>query len=779
MSRAEKQERLDLRLVPASAAAWGAAALGLGWAPGLAIATAVALWAAGALLAGRRPATVGSTRRVLALAIVIGGGAMAVAGLRAQAVQAGPLADLAADSATVHLTGLVTSDPVRRDGTFAPYVLVTMSVEHVLARGESTGVRSPVLLIGEVSWLHVSYGERVDAFGHLQQADSPDLAAVMIASGSPSVTAQAGWVTRQVGKVRGGLTEAASPLPAAERALLPSLVDGDDSAMPADVTADFKTTGLTHLLAVSGSNLTLVLGFVLFVAKWLRVRGYALSVVGAVAVILFVLVARPQPSVLRAAAMGMVALAGLSSGSRARGVRVLCVAVIALVLADPWLARSIGFLLSTLATLGILLLAARWRDQLARWLPPLLAEAVAVPLAAQLVCTPAIAAISGQVSLVAVLANIVVAPAVGPATVASLLAGLIALVNDTLGHVAGRAAGIPLWWIVWVATHGAQVSGASVAWGAGVMSILVLTAMCCCLVVLTPTILPRPAPCLAIVVVLLLALFHPPGRIGWPPDGWVMVMCDIGQGDGVVLNAGGGAAVVVDTGPDPVLMDGCLDQLGVKTIPLVVLSHFHADHVDGLPGVLSGRTVSEIETSPYDVPVDRYDAVTAWAAAAGVPMTVAALGEVRRVGQLVWKVVGPPAQTAAGDGSTGGSIDEGSGPNNASVVMLLRVGGVRILLTGDAEPAEEDAILASGVDVRVDVLKEAHHGSAAQDPRFLAATGAAVSLISVGADNPYGHPAPQTLSWLAQLDMRVYRTDQDGDIALVAREGKLSVVTSG
>lgn len=735
----------------------------------------VVLWSVGALLAARHPAGRGRLRLALVLTIIVAGGSLAAAGLRSGAVRAGPVSALASAGASVTVTGRVTSDPVRKEGRFAPFVLVRLTLSQVMARGYVTAVRTPVLVIAGADWMSVSYGDRVSAFGHLQEPDGPDLAAVLVTSGEPTVTGSAGWLTAQIGKVRAALTEAASPLPSAERALLPALVDGDVTSMPDETTAQFKTTGLTHLLAVSGSNLTLVLGFVLFVARWVRARGYVLAVVGAVAVVLFVLLARPQPSVLRAAAMGMVALAGLTSGSRTRGIRVLCVAVIVLVLADPWLARSVGFLLSTLATAGILLLAPRWRDQLARWLPRPLAEAIAVPLAAQIVCTPVIAAISSQVSLIAVLANIVVAPAVGPATVASLLAGLVTLVNTAVGHMAGRLAGLPLGWIVWVAEHGARVSGASVEWGAGVASVAGLSVVCLCVVVLTPAVLSRPIPCLAAAAVLLVALLHPPGRIGWPPTGWVMVMCDIGQGDGLVLNAGRGVAVVVDTGPDPALMDACLDRLQVDRVALVVLTHFHADHVNGLPGVLAGRSVGEIETSPYDAPPDRYVAVTGWAADADVPMTVASAGEQRRVGQLSWQVLGPPPSTAAGAGSS----DDGSGPNNASVLMLLRVADITILLAGDAEPEEEDAIMASGANLGVDVLKEPHHGSSAQDPRFLAATRAAVSLISVGADNPYGHPAPQTLSWLHQLHMRVYRTDESGDIALVVRQGALSVVTSG
>ena len=158
-------------------------------------------------------------------------------------------------------------------------------------------------------------------------------------------------------------------------------------------------------------------------------RGRWLYVVGACGIAGFVLLARTEPSVLRAAVMGAVGLVAMGANGRQRGSRALGVAVVVLLLVDPPLATSMGFALSVLATAGILLLAPGWRDALCRWLPRWLAEAVAVPAAAQLACTPLVAAISGQVSLVAVAANLVVAPAVGPATVLGLGGGLLGLVR--------------------------------------------------------------------------------------------------------------------------------------------------------------------------------------------------------------------------------------------------------------------------------------------------------------------------------------------------------------
>ena len=159
-------------------------------------------------------------------------------------------------------------------------------------------------------------------------------------------------------------------LDADRRVLVPALVDGDDAGLDPALADDFRTTGLTHLLAVSGTNLTLVVGFALVVARWLRrARALAATLVGAAGIVGFVLLARAEPSVLRAAVMGTVALLGMGANGRDRGTRALGVATVLLLLLDPGLASAMGFALSVLATAGILLLAPGWRDALARWLP--------------------------------------------------------------------------------------------------------------------------------------------------------------------------------------------------------------------------------------------------------------------------------------------------------------------------------------------------------------------------------------------------------------------------
>jgi competence protein ComEC len=649
---------------------------------------------------------------------------------------------------------------------------VRLEAHGVSGRGSAYDLATPVLVIGDPAWEDVALGATVRVRGRLAPSDGPDVAAVLLGGGDPEVLAAPDVWWRGADALRQSLRDSVATRPADQRALVPALVDGDDAALDDALADDFRTTGLTHLLAVSGTNLTLVVGFLVVLARWCRVRGRWLYVVGACGIAGFVLLARTEPSVLRAAVMGAVALFGMGVNGRDRGFRALGVAVVVLLLADPGLATSAGFALSVLATTGILVLAPGWRDDLARWLPRWLAEAVAVPAAAQLACTPLVAAISGQVSLVAVAANLVVAPVVGPATVLGLTGGLLGLLWDPAGRIAGAAAGWCVAWIVAVAHRGAALPSAAVAWDTGVAPLAVLTALSVGVALAAPYVLRRRAAGVTGALVMVLGVVVRLPTPGWPPADWVLAMCDVGQGDALVLNAGPHTGVVIDAGPDPRLVDGCLARLDVDRVPLVVLTHFHADHVDGIGGVLDGREVGAIETTRLQDPPEGVAVVTEAAAAAGIPVSMAELGRTRTIGDVTFQVLWPPADSATvgpGDGSTA---------NEASVVLLVEVHGMRLLLTGDVEP-EGQAVLARMLPgLRVDVLKLPHHGSRYQDLDFLESLGAGLVLVSVGADNDYGHPSPETLEPMAATGARVLRTDLDGDV-VVARRGDSVVAVTG
>lgn len=779
--------RTDLRLPLLGAVTWAGALLARGSA-GPAVVVGVLLlgvlmlvaWGVSGVRGGRGGGRARSSVVLTVLGVVLATGAGAGATLlRTEGVARSPVTALADQGAAVTLNGRVVTDPRPVTGRFEDLVAVRLDVRDVTGRGERFLLSAPVLVLGGEGWSGVELGSVVRTTGRLGAADDPDLAALVLGARDPEVVAPPGAAWRGATRLRAAIRTAVDHRPADQAALVPALVDGDDAGLDPALEADFATTGLTHLTAVSGTNLTLVVGFLLATARWVGVRGRWLVLVGACGVVGFVLLARTEPSVLRAAAMGTVGLLAFGLDGRDRALRALGLAVLVLVLVQPHLAAAAGFALSVLATAGIVLLGPGMRDAMTAWLPRFLAEAVAVPLAAQLACTPVVAAISGQVSLVAVGANLLVGPVVGPATVLGLTGGLVGLpggVAETASRGPGTLAAWCVGWIVLVARRGADLPLPALTWGTGVLALAALTALTVLVALLAPWVLRRRlvAVLVTVVLVVVVAARVPIPGGAWPPPGWVLVMCDVGQGDALVLRAGPASAVVVDVGPDPALVDGCLDRLGVTTVPLVVLSHFHADHVDGLPGVLADRAVGPVVTTRVLDPPSGVEQVAEDLAGAGATAAaLAPLGRSVRVGDVALQVLWPepgPATEGAGDGS---------GANDASVVLLAEVRGVRALLTGDVEPAGQARLAATlgAADLGVDVLKVPHHGSAHQDLAWLTGLDAGTAMVSVGADNDYGHPAAEVLTALTAAGAEVHRTDEEGDVAVVADAGSPLVVT--
>ncbi|WP_435857504.1 ComEC/Rec2 family competence protein [Streptomyces olindensis] len=824
IARPRQEGPTDLRLVPPALAAWGTAALvpdmPAGWVVGI---VAVCLVAAGLQASARRRGPASWPRASAAAVLLCVAAAAASAGLHGADLRRGPVPGLARAYATVTAEVELTSDPrltkprVRGDHVAPTAVLIDAEVRRVHETGGATTVtRTPVLMIVDVgssapgrvaggrpvrsAWLGLLPSTRLRVAARLAPAmtGGDRVAAVLRVRGEagPEVVGAPSAAQRLAGRLRAGLREATDGLPADARALLPGLVVGDTSRITPDLEEAFKETDLTHTLAVSGANFTILLALLLGppgLAQQAERRGLAprlgislrgTAVLGGVLSLGFVVVCRPDPSVLRAAACGAVALLALATGRRRSLIPALATAVLLLVLYDPWLARSYGFLLSVVATGALLTLAPRWSAGLRRrGVPPRLAEALAAAAAAQALCAPVVAVLSARVSLVAVPCNLLVEFAIAPATVL----GFAALAAAPVGMPAAKAlawcAQWPAEWIATVARTGAALPGAGVDWPGSWAGAALLAAVTLLVLLAGRRLLRHPWWCGVCALLLVLVVVQPPPltRVvtGWPPPGWRLVMCDVGQGDALVLAAGGGAGVVVDAGPDPERVDHCLRSLGVTRIPLVVLTHFHADHVAGLPGVLRGRAVGAIETTGFEEPAEQAAFVRRAAAARRVPVTRAAVGEQRRTGQLSWQVVWPPPSPPP-DAPPGllPAHPAPEGPNDASVAMLVRSGGLRLLLLGDLEPPAQRALARSPAAAAlggVDVLKVAHHGSAYQDPGLMRRAAPRLALISCGENNMYGHPAPGTVAALRAGGATVLRTDRDGALAVVGGGGELSV----
>jgi len=746
--------------------AWAAAWLGTGIEAG---------WVSVGVAAGVVLILIGWRRRsrlvwalVLMVAVVLGASAA-----RTAAVRTGPITDLAAQQAVVNVE-VVVGEGQWHSGLGGPTWFVPLRVQRVDGRGTSwwSGATLRLSATGErgQQWSALAPGSTVEAVVKLAPCDDVDVSAWAAARSVPQLIRPPTPIDAAVNAIRAGLRDAMVGLPADPAALVPALVLGDTSAMPERLQADFQATGLTHLTAVSGANLTLLLAAVLWLAGRAGVLGWWRRGLAVVVVAGFVVLCRAEPSVLRAAAMGLVGLAGLGWAGPRQGLRYVSWSVVGLVLIDPWLARSVGFALSVLATGGIVLFSRRWTDVAAAWAPRWLAEAVAVPLAAQLVTQPVVSAISGQVSLVGLAANLLAGPLVGPGTVLGFAAAWAAVPLPWLARVLGWGAAGFAQTLCWIAAAGAALPGAWLTWPATVFAVVLLGLGCVLLVLVMPAFLARRWLVLAVTAALVVACLRPLTPPGWPPDGWLVVACDVGQGDATVIRAGPGAAIVVDAGPEPRAVDRCLDQLGIERVPWLVFTHPHADHIGGASGVGDGRRVDQVLLPAVNPNASGWTQVRT--ALAGVPVMLAQPGLVVAAGQAQLTVLAEQSFVAPAV-LTAESAEE----NDSSLVLRAETGGMRVLLAGDLQETGQAATLAAVPDLSADVLLVPHHGSSHQSPAFLAAAHARIALISVGVDNDYGHPAARTVVAVQNTGAHIVRTDRTGAVA-VARSGADLVITT-
>ena len=758
---------LDLRLALGALGGWVASLWAL-----TTSAVVVAVVSVVSLIAGLVALVVGrQSRGSHAFAFVACCAALVLAPLAVRLHRAhdGDLARLAAERRQVTAEIVTTGDPrsvAARSTNGVERIAVEARLIAVSVAGRRTVVNGSVLVLGTAGgWRAVAPGQRLRVDARLTPPLPGNLlTATLSAWADPARIGRPPWWQRGAVGVRSGLWRAVAGLPWPVRGLLPGLVDGDTSQLDPILAERFRVAGLTHLVAVSGTNCSIMIAAVAMVMRRMHASPGMIAVLGGAVLLGFVVVARPSPSVLRAAVMAGIVLAALAAGRQRSAMPVLAASVLLLLLWHPSLAADRGFALSVSATAALLLIAPGWAQALrGRGVPGGFAEAVAVAAAAHVITAPIVAGISGRISLVAIPANLLAEPVVAAATVLGVLAAITSPVSLPVARLFAQMAGWPCRWLVWVAEHLGALSGAALPWPSGLSGGLLLAGLTLVILVLARRAAARVLMAMAATVAVLVQIPVRSAVIMWPPPGWLVAACDIGQGDSLALPTGPHAAIIIDAGPDPVAVDGCLHRLGVDVVPLLVLTHDHLDHVGGLAGVLHGRRVERVITSPLLEPAGGWRIVTATLARLGLAPEVMHSGTSLRFGTIQLDVLGP-SHTFTGSRSD---------PNNSSVVLRATVAGRRILLPGDAEVEAQDDLLAAGVDLRADILKVPHHGSAYSDPAFLQAVHPSLALISVGRGNDYGHPSPVLLAELTHLGIPARRTDVDGDITVVEEGGQL------
>jgi competence protein ComEC len=599
-------------------------------------------------------------------------------------------------------------------------------------------------------------GQRFSAQGRIVASKEARVAALVVIKDEIEIQTQPSHWASALGAVRLGLRSLSGDGDAG--ALIPGMVLGDTSKQSPQFKNSMKRSGLTHLVAVSGANFALVSAFVLWMMQFLFTRmAFRLSAT-AISLIAFIALVRPSPSVLRAAAMAAVLLIAQGTKRGRDSLPALGFAIAAVVIVDPWQARDAGFALSVLATAGLLLFAPVLVEKLSLHMPEKLAQALAPPTAAIVFCSPIIVALSGYLAPMSVIANLLAAPFVAPITIVGFISSLFSPFAPLLSSA-----------LIWLIRFPAGAIALIAHWASSFPVLTLRTGKIGFLIVACFTLLAWLFKkwFKYITIFTLIVLISITWLQRWPGGDWQIANCDIGQGDSMVLNLGNHQGLVIDVGPDAVAEDRCLKALGIKEIPLLILSHFHADHVAGLPGALNKRTVGQVWVSVNSAPL--VESAMAHVALEGVEIIKAVRGMSSRVGPLTIKVLWPTLSATSFEEMPG----EGSQINNSSIATLITSNEFSIFAGGDLEPPVQQ-ILVKDV-TPVDIYKVCHHGSRYQDLAFMTALHPRISVISVGVGNTYGHPAVQTLEALARLGSEVVRTDIDGAIAVQVRKHQFTI----
>jgi competence protein ComEC len=691
---------------------------------------------------------------------------------------------------------------------------------------------SPMLVAATLPWYPaVVPGDRVELGGRVRPPTPDDYGAYLARIGAVGTLRASSLELLPAEGTAGGALEslrrsAAAGLdrsiPEPEAGLAAGVLIGLRDRVDRELAAAFTTAGASHVVAISGWNIAIVAASLGALAGGMRRRRRALLT--AFAILVYVAFVGPSPSVVRAGAMAGVALLARELGRPGTAAAALGWACALLLLIDPAYVDDAGFRLSVLATAGILAWGSAMTTRLAgpepsrprRWV----AEILGVSFAAQAATTPIVLLEFGRLSLVAPAVNLLVVPLVPLAMATGALALVVGMLVGAggLGSVA-TIVGLPAWALyaamVAVVRVGAGLPLASVTleppwdtvsaiaslllivgaarWGEGVLASLRGARQGGLRVRASPPRAPaRPGvawsrhgserrharwsrvAALALAgatIGLALVVVH-------RPDGVVrVVVLDVGQGDGILVESGRGGRMVVDGGPDPGRLLIALDERlppWDRRIDILVLTHPHEDHVAGLALLLARYRVGRVYEPGMLGPGPGYRAWTDVFANGGPPHGRLSTGDRLTLDHVHFRVLWPDANRVPER-----PPDGGTSINNVSIVLLGEHDRHRFLLAGDIEEGVDPELLARGIP-QVDLLKVAHHGSrTATTQPFLDAARPRVAVVSAGAGNPYGHPAPSTIERLQQLAGRTYRTDTDGAVEVAFDGAAVRVRTSG
>lgn len=643
------------------------------------------------------------------------------------------------DGEKVSAIGVVSTDPsftrpkVVGSKSLSPRVTFVMRLEEVADENFQHKLRLPIRVILDSAVVApLNPGDSIRVEGKVSQSRERKVAGVLYAESRSVEILSEPQIRNKLELFRIALRESVSELNSESASLIPGMVIGDTSLQSPGLSQLMRKAGLAHLTAVSGANFAIVGTFVFSLLSFVLPNRRPRILVTAVCLFLFVLLVRPTPSVLRAALMTSSYLLAKFLGQESQARNSLATAVLILLAINPIQGFEPGFILSVLGTVGLIYLAPRISSKLPG--PRTIGDLIAIPLSASIFCAPYLMYLAGSLNFGTILINVAVAPVVGFITIMGFLATILALPLPVIAEPLIHLADIACKWIVFVASWSESFPDISSSPFLILLIIILLVAL-------------RRRKKIMVLALLPLVALPSYSALTFPGANWVIGQCDVGQGDALLLRVGDSEAILFDAGPDPKLLENCLSEFGIKYLPLIVLSHEHADHYSGISAIPLGN-IGEIWLNH---PFANLGKLENKARVVGAGYS-AAVGDAKL--RVIWPSSGEEIfESIKGDGSL---------ENNRSLVIRVELSGIEILITGDIEPGAQEELLRKNDFSEIDIVKVPHHGSKHQVMDLFSS--AEQFLISVGP-NSYGHPNDELVRELESIGI-VQRTDNFGSIAI-------------
>ncbi|RCX16635.1 competence protein ComEC [Anaerobacterium chartisolvens] len=690
----------------------------------------------------------------------------------------------------ITVEGFIASEPDVSEWTIS-YFIKARSIIHD-DEDISTGGKILLRVLKSESSAALSYGQKIQVRGQMEEASSRrnpggfNYRRFLLNSGTSATmfarehnisilnTRHENFVVSAGMAVRNRIIDMVEKtLPRQQAGLLAGILIGYREGLSEDVERAFSDAGLTHIMAVSGANIVFIIIPLAFIFKKLRIKSTIANIIIIIALVFFVFITGFSPSVVRAVIMAVIFLAGRIAMRESDAAASISLAGILMLLFNPYTLFDVGFQLSFGATLSLMLFhksIKKWVDS--KYIPEFLKEVFAGTLAAQAGVLPITAFYFNKVSVISIISNILVVPLTGIITVVGFITVLLGQISLALAELLGYFNCALLTFILYVTKISAVTPFAVlrvVTPHAVIITVYYIAAVY--FLWYKPlrniSLKIKPAHYAAVLGALGLVAFVcgiMPGRLD-------VVFLDVGQGDCAFIKTYSGKAILVDGGGGsagrsssnvgetvviPFLMD-----YGVPRLDMVIATHGHDDHVQGLLPVLEELAVGRL-VIPDSGNEGEFKGLLKIAGEENIPVEACAKGDVITLDRHTYmNILHPSRQTR---------IDK-SALNNGSLVFKLKYKNVSLLMTGDIEAEAEKLLADSGADIRTDILKIAHHGSEySTSQQFLDFASPKAAIISVGRNNSFGHPSGEVLDRLRENNVKVFRTDESGAV-LVKSDG--------